>query len=1026
MLRAQRSTLLSKLDALVKRPWAVCGAILTLLTVSAAAQSTSFNIGSGNWQTAGLWTSGIPNASQTVYIGSSSGNTATITSANAASGNAYLGYLTGQIGAVEVDGGRQWNLGANTLNVGYFGEGILSIYSGTVTSGYAVLGAQTDSYGSAVVSTGGTWNATNALVLGDYGYANVTVEAGGQLNAGQGTYLAQNSGSYASVAISNAASVWDSGLTFQLGIGGSGNLRVENGGTLQAVDSSIGHEDQGYGSAMITGTNSRWENTGTLTIDNGNLTVDGGAVVTDDIGQIRGGYGTTVEVTVTGTGSLWQNTTSLDLQNGTVIVEAGGKLTSGSSSLNGYADRVDLTVTGTDSRWENGGNILLDNANVAIRSGGYVSTNSLQMDEGGTSQASVLVRGDGSTLDIATSLDVTGTFTVEDGGTVTSATGTIGNASGATAEVMVRGVNSTWTNTNDITIFNNATLAVQGGGKVTADSVTVTANGGPGGSVQVSDANSTLEIAGDFTMGYGSVVVENGATMSNQDTYLGDGSGVEDVVALILGAGTRWENSGEFELTNSHLTVGSGGTLTSASASIATSEGFDALQANVSGANSQWDNAGDMAVGGTSNGFLWIEQGGKVSTGSASISGLTGSSAVGQVMVTGAGSQFEVDGHLTVGHQGGGSAALNINNGATAMIGSASVLGQTSSAVVTDAGSHWTVAGNLSIVDAPVTVAAGATLTAGSVTMTADQASLVIFNLTGSAGTASVLEIGSIRGTTGSEYINVNNGIIRATVNGATLIDNVQVSAGALGMTIDTQAFNVSVNSSITSNGQFKKTGTGRLTLDGNATFNAGATVTAGGLWINGTASGAITLQSGASLGGSGTVTSSITVASGVTLAPGNSPGTLNTGTQTWNGGGNYQWETNSVNGTAGTNSDLILINGDLNIAATSGNRFTITINSLTMLNDPGLLAVFNPTANYTWEIVRVTGNINGFNTTDFTIEDAAFINDIQNGYFDVSQVNDSLYLNYNAATVPEPGGAFLLMAAGVTMLLRKRRMRRA
>jgi alpha-L-rhamnosidase len=76
------------------------------------------------------------------------------------------------------------------------------------------------------------------------------------------------------------------------------------------------------------------------------------------------------------------------------------------------------------------------------------------------------------------------------------------------------------------------------------------------------------------------------------------------------------------------------------------------------------------------------------------------------------------------------------------------------------------------------------------------------------------------------------------------------------------------------------KVGTGTLVLSGPNTYSGGTTVSAGLLLVNnttgsGTGAGAVTVASGATLGGAGAVAGPVTVNSGGTLAPGNPMGAL-------------------------------------------------------------------------------------------------------------------------------------------------------
>jgi autotransporter-associated beta strand protein len=123
------------------------------------------------------------------------------------------------------------------------------------------------------------------------------------------------------------------------------------------------------------------------------------------------------------------------------------------------------------------------------------------------------------------------------------------------------------------------------------------------------------------------------------------------------------------------------------------------------------------------------------------------------------------------------------------------------------------------------------------------------------------------------------------------------------------------------------KTGAGVMELSGVNTYTGATNVSAGTLAVNGIGSinnSAVTVNGGtfrynSSVAYSGTLTyasgtvggtnltgslNNLTISSGQTLSPGNSPGTATTGSQTWAGGGTYDWEINDANATAG--ADLL------------------------------------------------------------------------------------------------------------------------
>lgn len=155
------------------------------------------------------------------------------------------------------------------------------------------------------------------------------------------------------------------------------------------------------------------------------------------------------------------------------------------------------------------------------------------------------------------------------------------------------------------------------------------------------------------------------------------------------------------------------------------------------------------------------------------------------------------------------------------------------------------------------------------------------------------------------------------------------------GMTIDTNGHNATLSGpmtnfssgSITSNfanAAFTKNGAGSLTITSNANQLGGPiTVNTGSLIVNGTIAGsttnAVSVASGATLGGSGTIYRNVSVASGGTLAPGSSAGNLTMfGNATLASGSALSVE---LNGTVpGSEYDVLTVNGGVSLAGASLN----------------------------------------------------------------------------------------------------------
>ena len=152
--------------------------------------------------------------------------------------------------------------------------------------------------------------------------------------------------------------------------------------------------------------------------------------------------------------------------------------------------------------------------------------------------------------------------------------------------------------------------------------------------------------------------------------------------------------------------------------------------------------------------------------------------------------------------------------------------------------------------------------------------------------------------------------------------------------------------------------GPGSLTLTGNNTFSGGTTVNAGALIVNnavgnGTGSGAVSLNPGATLGGNGTIGGQVSLAAGATLAPGsNGSGTLTiTNDLGLNNASILQFQLGTAGGQVSVTGDLTL-GGILNISAAAG----FGPGTYTLFNYGGALSVGSltigsvPTA-YTYSI---------------------------------------------------------------------------
>ncbi len=234
-----------------------------------------------------------------------------------------------------------------------------------------------------------------------------------------------------------------------------------------------------------------------------------------------------------------------------------------------------------------------------------------------------------------------------------------------------------------------------------------------------------------------------------------------------------------------------------------------------------------------------------------------------------------------------------------------------------------------------------------------------------------------------------------------------------------------------TTTGALVKTGAGTLTLTGANTFVGTTTISSGTLVLDGSlASGnSVMVSAGGTLAGSGTADGLVTVAG--TLSPGNSPGTLSTGSQVWQGGGGFNWQLNDATAAAGTGYDTISLTGSLDLASLTTGGFSINLWSLSAVgpDSNGDALNFDDANSYSWTLVATTGGITGFSAGNFAIHVAAnngtagFSNPYS-GTFSMSVGGNDLLLNYSA--VPEPSTWGLLASSLMVLGLIRWRTRHA
>jgi T5SS/PEP-CTERM-associated repeat protein len=302
-------------------------------------------------------------------------------------------------------------------------------------------------------------------------------------------------------------------------------LLIQNGGVLSNGNGSVGGDNESVGNAaIVSGSGSTWNNSGTLNIGNGDLDnndqliIAKGGTVYDDyaiIGLAPSDYSGGGSVLVTDIGSVWSNQYDLLLGNDavTLTISNGGAVYNGNAYIVGDFDDL-VRVTGTGSTWRINGQLEMNpqsggSYELIVSDGGFVHTGTVKMDGSDGSAPGALVTGAGSvwTIDGNLNMDsLSDSLTVADRGMVSA--GAV--KGGEFSTIAVSGGALFVTNG-----LGTAALVMNESDRLTVDDGTVTAN-------QLSVINNHYPNSFGFTSGLldsGGTVVSNG-----QDFLIGDGT----------------------------------------------------------------------------------------------------------------------------------------------------------------------------------------------------------------------------------------------------------------------------------------------------------------------------------------------------------------------------------------------------------------------------------------------------------------------------------------------------------------------
>ena len=328
-----------------------------------------------------------------------------------------------------------------------------------------------------VAGTGAlTKDGAGALILtGDAAHSGGTTITAGVFQIGVGG----TSGSIAGDIVNNASLVFNRSddITYANAISGSGSLR-----------------QSGTGTTTLTGVNTY---SGATVVDTGRLVVQSGGKITAtshfNIAETSGTQagmvvdGSTAAVTSSGAA----NSVVGGAGEGTLTVQNGGKLTSG-------------------------------------------GTGNVQVGSAATGKGTVNVNGAGSQWDIANALDVLrGSFTLFDGGVVTSGSATFAGGDANNADLLITGAGSRFETVGGFVLANHAAAS---------------------GAVTLADSGTLKVGGGTFTMGVGNAVLNIGGAEGSTEVS----AGTLDAASLQFGAASNRLNFNHNDTQYSFSTAVSG------------------------------------------------------------------------------------------------------------------------------------------------------------------------------------------------------------------------------------------------------------------------------------------------------------------------------------------------------------------------------------------------------------------------------------------------------------------------------------
>jgi len=346
-------------------------------------------------------------------------------------------------------------------------------------------------------------------------------------------------------------------------------------------------------------------------------------------------------------------------------------------SLSGESGRL---LIGPQSYIGNGGTGTLGTyGSVSVRRGaGYIGLNSGAVGHVTVSGAAAIF---GNSDSLFVGHGGTGTLVIENGGGAFSQSGNIGFRPGSVGEVRVSGSGSSWSMLGSLLvgIDGEGSLTISGGGSVYNLYGFVAFYQTPG-MVTVTGQGSLWTNAQYLDVGPGAVTVENGGRIETIDGFIGTIPTTNTGVVTVKGVDSVLHASGQLQIGtwgSGKLVIEDGGDVSSDGGAVVGVESNASGQVIITGAQSEWTIGSTLQVGQRGGGSILVENGGRLASLGAIIGGEEEST--GLVMVTGAESTWFNVGSITVGSPFDFGAAV----------------------IVEDGGSVWSTLAEIGNVDAP-------------------------------------------------------------------------------------------------------------------------------------------------------------------------------------------------------------------------------------------------------------------------------------------------------------------------------------